>query len=100
MDNEIMEIEMNEDNYDIETTETTETEEGMSAGGKFLVGAGIVAAIGGAIYWFKNKDQIRAKRAERQAEKLRKQGWLVKGPDELEDCDIPTEYDGCEVETG
>lgn len=83
MENEIMVREDENGELEVYEMEPEAPEEGKSNFmGKLLAGIGIASAIGGAIYWFKNKDEIRAKRAERKAEKLRKQGYVVYRADE------------------
>lgn len=89
----VKEMEMELENEDIEIEEVegelydpeySDSSNG-NRGGALAIGGGIVAAlVGGGIYLCKNKDKIKAKRAEKQIAKLEKQGYKVYKTTELD----------------
>lgn len=81
--NEIMEIEEVETAEEVEVEETTENSSKRNFK-KLLIGAAIVGVAGAIVY--KN----RAKFEKRRIEKLRKKGYVIYAPDEVEAVEAET----------
>ena len=74
--------------------EAINSTESSGSNGMLMLGLSVVGAIvGGGIYVFKHKDELKQKRAERKAKKLEKMGWTVTPPQLIEECEAYEEED-------
>ena len=83
-DNKIMELENLED---MEVTETENETQGKGFLGKLAIGS-LIAGVAGLIV-YKNRDKIE----KRRIEKLRKKGYVIYEPGEIEDDESTVEVD-------